>query len=434
MLKWMFGGKKESQKKAAPDYEKSKQISATGDAKARQKLASHEGLQPEFLYYFATDKAPEVRRSVAANPGTPLQADVILSKDPDEIVRSELGHKIGALLPDISKAEGDRVSELVFQILETLAKDEIPRVRAVIADEIKQLDNIPPRIAKMLAEDAEAQVAAPILQYSPLLSADEILEIVAGELKEEALVAVARRDNIREDIVEAVVNTDEPLAITALLENKTAQIGDDLMEKIIDKAEPQEALHEPLVSRGGLSTSFVQRIAGFVSASLMDPLIKNNSLVDDNIASQLRESVAKRLADEEPLEEDRKRPEPKPLPDFGGEEESDFVRAKTLHEKGELSPKILRGALKEGDTLFLAYGLCLAAEVPPKSIEKVFETQNAKSIMAIAWQCKLGAEFAVNLQRDLWEIPEADILQAAENGGYPMSDANLEWAYSILKE
>ncbi|MBL4720229.1 MAG: DUF2336 domain-containing protein [Alphaproteobacteria bacterium] len=434
MLKWMFGGKKKSQQKAAPDYEQSKQISATGDAKARQKLAAHEGLQPEFLYYFATDKAPEVRRSVAANTSTPLQADVILSRDPDEQVRSELGRKIGALLPDLSEAQGDRVKILIHQIVETLAKDEMPRVRAVIAEEIKLLDNIPPRIAKMLAEDAEAQVAAPILQYSPLLSGDDILEIVSESLNAESLVAVARRDNIEENVVRAVIESDETLAITALLENKTALIGDSLMDKIVDLAEPRKDMHEPLVSRGGLSSSFVQRIAGFVSASLLDPLIKNNSLVDDELAEKLRESVAKRLTEETPVEEDRKRPEPQPLPDFGGEEAPEFTRAKQMHEKGELTAKVFRAALEKGETLFLAYGLCMAADVPAKSIEKVFETQNAKSIMAIAWHCELGVEFAVNLQRDIWEIPEVDIVQADENGGYPMSEANLEWAYSILKE
>lgn len=424
MLQWVFSGKRKTRPQAAPDYERAKEISATGSMKARRELAAHEDLQPEFLYYFATDQAPEVRRTVAANPSTPLQADVILSEDKNDDVRVELGHKIGALLPELSEAQGERVRDLVFQILETLAKDQIPKVRAVIAEEIKMLDNVPPRIAKMLAEDVEALVAAPILRYSPLLTNADLMEILDKGVAGDALVALARRSNLGKAVADAVVDTDEEPAINALLENKSAEIGDAAMAKILDFAEPREEMHEPLVQRGGLSKRMITRIAGFVSASLLDPLIKHNALVDDDMAEQLRESVAKRLdiADE---------------PDEGGEDAGDddieFERAKTLHEKGGLTPKVLMDAVKKSERVFIVHALSFASELPTRSIESVFEARSGKSAMAIAWHCELGAEFALLLQRNIWKVPERDIMRPSSDGGYPMSEDDLDWSLGLLK-
>ncbi|MDD9916500.1 MAG: DUF2336 domain-containing protein, partial [Rhodospirillaceae bacterium] len=325
VLQGVIGGKRKTKKGPAPDYERSKEISAKGSARARRNLAAHEDLQPEFLYYFATDEAPEVRRTVAANPSTPLQADVILSEDKDDDVRVELGNKIGALLPDLSEAQGEKARDMAFQILETLAKDQIPKVRAVIAEEIKMLDNVPPRIAKMLAEDVESLVAAPILRYSPLLTNADLKEILDKGVAGDALVALARRSNLNTTVSDAVVDTDEVPAINALLENKSAEIGDAAMAKIVDIAEPRQDMHEPLVNRGGLSERMITRIAGFVSASLLDPLIKHNALVDDDMAERLRESVAKRLDGGEDSKDDAE--------DEDDDDDAAFERAKALHEK-----------------------------------------------------------------------------------------------------
>lgn len=432
MLQWIFGGKRKSKPGPAPDYESAKEITAKGDVKARRKLAAHEDLQPEFLYYFATDKAPEVRRTVAANPGTPLQADVILSKDSDEEVRCELGHKIGTLLPDLSESEGERVRDIVFEILETLANDQVSRVRAVISEEIKRFDNVPPRIAKMLAEDVEAQVAAPILQYSPLLTNADLLDILGKGMNSDNLVALARRRNLDESVAEAVVDKDEIPAISALLENKTAKIGEAAMGKIVDIAGPEEDLHEPLVHRGGLSERLIKRISGFVSASLLDPLIKHNALVDKEMAAQLRESVIKRLEEtEEELPPTRENPEGV---DFDSEEDPEFVRAKEMFGSGELTPNALKDALKKGQSDFLCYALSLVGDVPAASVQRVFDAKSSKSAMAIAWHCELGADFAVTLQRSLWRLPENKILKPGPDGNYPMSESDLDWSYGLMKE
>jgi len=62
----------------------------------------HENIEPEILYFLACDKDPLVRLKIAYTDGTPLQANMILAKDSDEVVRKKVAHKLGRLLPDIS--------------------------------------------------------------------------------------------------------------------------------------------------------------------------------------------------------------------------------------------------------------------------------------------------------------------------------------------
>jgi hypothetical protein len=172
MLEWVLGRRTSAKKplkagqKKKPSYEESKKIAAKGDAKARAALAAHADLEPEFLYLFASDKDATVRRAVAENESSPLQADLLLARDVDQGVREELAYKIGRLVPTLTDDESESLAEMAFAVLEILATDQAPQIRTIIADEIKHLSNVPKRIILRLAKDAEATVASPILEYA----------------------------------------------------------------------------------------------------------------------------------------------------------------------------------------------------------------------------------------------------------------------------
>jgi len=174
----LFGkGKKVANKKEVT-YEESKGLATSTSHAERKELAKRKDVKPEVLYFLAEDESPTVRRKVATNKNTPRQADVILSTDDNDEVRCDLALKIGRLVPNISETESEKLQELTFQVLETLANDNLTRVRQIVAEEIKRADNIPQNIIDQLAKDVELIVAAPILEYSPLLSDDDLMEII----------------------------------------------------------------------------------------------------------------------------------------------------------------------------------------------------------------------------------------------------------------
>ena len=63
----------------------------------------------------------------------------------------------------------------------------------IVADEIKHCPSVPRRIVYDLARDVEIIVSAPVLEYSPLLRDEELLEIISGDTVQGAMRAISRR-------------------------------------------------------------------------------------------------------------------------------------------------------------------------------------------------------------------------------------------------
>ena len=171
----LFGKGRKVAKKKEVTYEESRDLATSTSHAERKELAKRKDVKPEVLYFLASDDSPTVRRKVATNKNTPRQADVILSTDDNDEVRCDLALKIGRLVPNISETESEKLQKMTFQVLETLANDQLTRVRQIVAEEIKRADNVPQNIVDSLARDVELIVAAPILEYSPLLSDDDLM-------------------------------------------------------------------------------------------------------------------------------------------------------------------------------------------------------------------------------------------------------------------
>jgi uncharacterized protein (DUF2336 family) len=428
VLNWVFGTKKAVPKKGKstkPAYEKAREIAAKGTTEQRTALAAHEDLEPEILYYFATDASPQVRRTVAENNGTPLQADIILAKDSDEDVRTELARKIGRMVPELNARENQRLAQMAIEILEVLAKDELPRVRAVIAEELKHARNVPPAMVRRLAEDLEDIVAVPILEYSPLLSEADLLEIVARGMRTKGLVAIARRALLAAPVANAIVRRNDATATGALLENRSANIDSNSYEAIADKAEMNKGWHNAMVYRDDLPSRVILRIAAFVNAALMEALMDRHHK-DKDVLEGLRKTVRARI-DKGDL------PDSKWSSTVTIENEtSDYLdpaerRAKDDQAAGTLGESMLAGALKQKDFAYVKYGLLELSGLPSKTFNQMLGTKQAKAILAIAWKAGVSARFAERLQIELVGLQKDQLIKGRPDGRYPMSDSDLDW-------
>ena len=71
--------------------------------------------------------------------------------------------------------------------------DQLGTVRAIVAEEVKRLSNVPRGVVTKLARDAEGSVSVPILEHSPLLEDSELLDIIAEGVRDESLCAIDGR-------------------------------------------------------------------------------------------------------------------------------------------------------------------------------------------------------------------------------------------------
>ena len=339
--------------------------------------------------------------------------------DIDEQVRAELAYKIGRLAPNLTDDESERLTTLVIEVLEMLARDELPRVRAIISEEIKLATNVPRRLVLRLAEDIEAIVAAPVLEYSPLLSAFDLMEIIAGGAESGSLIALSRRRGLEESVVDAVVATKDTDAVAAILKNDAADISAATLDLIAFDAEGRAEWHAPMVNRDNLPMRTIRRIATFVSAVLVDVLIERNRLGNE-VAGELRMAVRRRI-DAGDLGE---KAAPGPPPD---------ERSQALFDAGQLDQPALIEAIEDGELAFARHALILLSDLGPAAVAKMLDSRSGKAVTALAWKAGLDMEAAEILQKRLASVPSKDLLHG-EDGAFPLPERDLEWYIAYFAE
>ena len=379
---------------------------------AHADLAGRTDAGTDVLHYLAQNGAPATRRAVAANPGAAAHTNRHLADDDDDDVRVELARKIARLMPNLSREESEHIRELTIATLERLAGDQVTRVRAILAEEIKSHDAVPKFIVLTLARDVETLVAAPILEYSPLLSDTDLMEIIATAKAEEVLSAIARRKPLDAKVSEAIVSSLDIPAIAALLANSDAAIREKTLDDIAAQAEKIQSWHVPLVLRADLSKRAIWRIASFVGASLIDQLVTRYGL-DPEIKNHLNKELRARL------HEDAK-------PESAGTDIAvrDVAAARA---SGKLDEAFVDAAANAGQRDTVILSLAALGNVPDATVRKIFASRSAKPVTALVWHAGLSMRVAFRIQSFVMKLSAGELLPARAGVHFPMTEDEMRW-------
>ncbi|HSV28683.1 MAG TPA: DUF2336 domain-containing protein [Candidatus Omnitrophota bacterium] len=405
-------------------YEEARELAAHKDPALRAELAARDDIRPEILYFLAEDTSTEVRRRVAANPNSPPHADLMLAGDQDPAVRSDLAGKIARVAPGLTANEQDRLRRMTYEALEMLARDQIPKIRAILSDTLKDVANAPPEVIRRLARDAEIAVAAPVLQFSPVLTDEDLLEIIESSPIPGALSAISKRSLVNVRVADAIAATDDVDAIAVLLGNSSAQIREETLDRLADRAADIEAWHGPLVNRPHLPSKTATKLARFVASNLLQQLAERKDLPPD-AAMAVAAVVRKRLDEMEatgPARAEARK---------AADETAAVMRAKTMHAAGQLNESAVDAALSGGDHPFVTAALALMAQLSQPTLKKIVATQSAKGIVAVAWKAGLSPELSVHLQTKLLRLTSSRVLHP-RGGAYPLTVEEMEWQLEFL--
>jgi len=396
---------------ALMEYDDAKTRAADGNAGVRRKLAKRANVQPEILYFLAQDADPPVRGEIAKNPSTPVQADEILSRDGDEGVRCRIAEKIARLAPELSASERDRAGDIVTGILETLARDEAVKIRRVLANELKTAKGVSPSVIEQLARDHDEAVSAPVLKNSPLLSDAFLVEFIESGPVQAALQAISSRKSLTADVADAIVATDDEAVITTLLSNKSAQIREETLDRLVDSAADVNAWHAPLVARPALSAGAVTSLSRFVAESLLEKLKARKDL-DPEVTEAIGEGVRRRMGS---------------AADAGTDDpESAADKVRRLVAEKKLNEAAVKAAMLRGDRQFVIEAVAVLGEIGPAAVRKAFSLASAKGVVAMAWKAGLSAELAHQLQLRLAKVAPSEAIKPS-GGRYSLSDKDLDW-------
>ena len=402
-------------------HDQAKELARNQDVAVRTRLAARGDLRPELLYFLAEDESPDVRRQVANNGSTPPLANRLLAGDKDEAVRADLARKISTLAPGLTHDEHDKVRRITYDTLEMLARDQIPMVRKIVAEALKDVADAPPAVIGRLARDAEIAVAYPVLAYSPVLTDEDLLDIIGHSPISGALSAISRRTGVGSAVSDAIASSDDLDAIAILLGNPSAQIREETLDRLVDRAIDVDIWHQPLVQRPHLSSKSVLKLARFVAGSMLKSLAERQDL-DPETAHAVAAQVEKRLAemDDTPPESNR-----------AAAEEMAVDRARAMKERGELTETVVDTALAGGDQAFVVAALAVLADVSLDLVRSAVRTQSAKGMVALAWKSELSASLAAELQSRLLHLPPDRVLRPRA-GSYPLSPADMAWQLEFL--
>ena len=366
--------------------------------------------------YLAEHGAPATRQSVAANKAVPAHVNRILADDTVEAVRAELAIKIARLMPGLEARESEEVVALTIATLEVLAKDRAVKVRSILAEEIKHMDCIPHDVALRLAHDLEEIVAAPILEYSPLLSDADLVEVIAAGKVQKVLTAIARRKPLSEKVSEALVQSLDVSTVASLLVNADAKIRKQTMDRIVEEAEQFESWHEPLVMRADLSARAIRRIANFVGSALIELLSKREDLSQET-QTHLARRLKVRLEQNEP-----------PKAQLEGAAQA-VAKAK---EGRSLDDAFVENAALAGRRETVILALAELSRVPESTVRKIMDQHSAKPLVALVWHAHLSMRTAFRIQTSVMKLPGHELLPARGGVNFPLSKEEMRWHLSYF--
>ena len=191
-----------------------------------------------------------------------------LSNNPSPEVRASIAKKIARDHEQMDYSEQERI--LAEKILRVLAHDAEVMVRSRLAWEIRNSGAIPRDIALDLARDVE-QVSLSLLKFSPLLTPDDLIEIIQEGNTEKNMV-VASRKMLPDRVSAALAETRDKLVVRVLLENETAEVSTDTLEILEEYFGADTRLRELLSDRRALQESiskhFIRRITNEVKTKI----------------------------------------------------------------------------------------------------------------------------------------------------------------------
>lgn len=431
----------------ALNYEDAKSLIQNPDPEIRWRVAGDTAAPPEALFYLAEDSDPGVRMAVAQNPVTPRLANMVLAKDADYNIRCALARKLVG--DGLSAEQRDDFWRLGFTVLEALATDQVVRVRQILVNGLKLFADAPRSVVLALCRDSEPDVAAPMLESSPVLEDDDILDLVQ-EVPDWAQEAVARRQEVSPRVAKAIVEHGAPSAVAELAANDGAEIPEAALDAIVERADGDEALQQSLARRRKMPGRFLVKLAKMAAAPLLS-VIRRRDDIDAETGVSL-DGIA-RDRDGESREAGPDSPEPRPGPAAKGKPrpvaenpgenpgdtpasppppaldaapgETATEYAIRLHKEGGLDDDMVAAALDDGETDFVVTALALRARVGRATVRAILDSRSPKAVTALCWRGGFKMRFAVDIQRRVAKVEPARLLYARGGVSFPLTQEEM---------
>lgn len=293
-----------------------------------------------------------------------------LLADPSPAARSDTAAKVAKAWSAAELSPTER--QLAEAIVTALARDTEIMVRQALATHLKDSPKLPRGVALKLARDI-ADVAAPLLQFSPVFTDADLVELVQA-VSPLHQSAIAGRRSVSAALADELVSHGAEPAVAVLISNRGAQLNTSMMERALDRFPDSRSVGEALARHPQLPPKFVARLIAQVSEALREALVARYQIPPAMAADtmmQLRERCLLGLAGEgaQPME----------LADL----------VVDLQKRGQLSTTLILRALAGGDLAFFEQALAQVAGISLGNARLLIHDPGRRGLAAIYHRCGL---------------------------------------------
>jgi len=191
---------------------------------------------------------------------------------------------------DALSPEQMTIANDIFRLLMTRAE---VTVRALLAMNLSQINKLPPDIVKQMANDVN-EVASPVLQYSDVLSDEDLTIIINSMVDTEKLKAIAQRASVSENLADILVSTHIDPVVSTLVHNDGAHITEKTFEEIAQHHSESNEVMESLLDRTFVPVVIVEKVIARLSDAMRQNLEKKYGSLTDlkNMRKALDQSLS----------------------------------------------------------------------------------------------------------------------------------------------
>lgn len=217
----------------------------------------------------------------------------VLNGDEDTSERDQLFRNMAQLFSYVSDRCDDEQVAQYDEVLCQLAELVEVEARAHVAGLLAGLDRAPGTVVLKLAND-DIEVARPLLEFSNVLSDDDLIDIISHQ-SEEHRVAIAGRAVIHERVGEAIVEHGDTASVVRLVRNNRAEFDRGTLEKLVARATRDAEIAADLRGRGDLDWKSLRGEISEAAGKVLQSLSEINKGVDPLAADKVNALVYNRI-------------------------------------------------------------------------------------------------------------------------------------------
>jgi uncharacterized protein (DUF2336 family) len=217
----------------------------------------------------------------------------VLNGEANGSEREQLFRNMAQLFSFVSDRCDDEQVAQYDEVLCQLAEFVEVEARAHVARLLAPLERAPGTVVVKLANDV-IEVAKPLLEFSNVLSDDDLIDIVENQ-SDAHRAAIAGRLRVSERVSDAIVARGDKVSALRLVRNDRAELGPEAIEKLVARATQDIEMAADLRNRSDIDWGSLREEIDSVASKVLDTLGQVSQRVDPVTAGKVNSVVYNRM-------------------------------------------------------------------------------------------------------------------------------------------